>query len=127
MNSQQEPQESSFRIQKWHYMLLLMALYWLWGVFFGEQTMINQFVFNFALFYPVGFINAYFGDSKGGLSAFQVAAIFDLATYIPVLILAIDVPLSLISIDFLTMVLFVCLGIFIGRRARNKNKVPENK
>jgi uncharacterized membrane protein YcaP (DUF421 family) len=108
-------------------MMTLLALYWLWGGFFSEQTLVNQLVFNFALFYPVGFMNAYFKDSRGVLSVFQVAVIFDLATYIPALILAIDIPLSMVGIDFLTMALFLLLGTFIGKKASNRNQSLKNK
>lgn len=120
LDSPQEPNESSFQLKNWHYAVVLVSLYFIWGEFFPEQTFINQVVFNFALFYPVGFMNGYFKDPGRAIPVFRMVIVFNLMTYVLVIASGISVPLLLACVDFLTMFLFVYLGIFMGRRTRTR-------
>lgn len=116
----QEPNTSSFRLKSWHYAMVLMSLYFIWGEFFPEPTFINQVIFNFALFYPVGFMNGYFEDAGGALPVFRMAILFNLMTYGLVILAGISIPLLLASVDFLTLFLFLYLGIVMGKRTKTR-------
>lgn len=119
MNSTpQEPNTSSFRLKSWHYAMVLMSLYFIWGEFFPEPTFINQVIFNFALFYPIGFMNGYFEDAGGALPVFRMAILFNLMTYGLVILAGISIPLLLAGVDFLTLFLFLYLGIVMGKRTK---------
>lgn len=121
MNSTpQEPKESSYPIKNWHYAVVLVSLYFIWGEFFPEPTFINQVVFNFALFYPVGFMNGYFKDAGGAFPVFRAAFLFNLITYVLVISAGQSVPLLLAGVDFLTLFLFLYFGILMGKRTRTR-------
>lgn len=120
MDSPQEPkEESSFQLKNWHYAVVLVSLYFIWGEFFAEPTFINQVVFDFAIFYPVGFMNGYFGDLRGVFPVFQTSILFNLMTYVLVIASGLNVSLLLACADVLSMLVFIFLGIIIGKRTRN--------
>jgi hypothetical protein len=111
----QEPKKS-FPIKNWHYAFALVSLYFIWGEFFPEPTFINQMVFNFALFYPIGFMNGYFKDPGGVIAVFRMCILFNLMTYVLVFAAGQKVPWLLAGVDFVTMFLFLYLGILMGKR-----------
>ncbi|GBG57528.1 hypothetical protein SPFL3101_02879 [Sporomusaceae bacterium FL31] len=94
----------------------MLSLYFLWGEFFPEPTIVNQIIFNFALFYPVGFLNGYFKDPGGVLRVLPIAFLFNIMTYVLAFAVNVKIPLLLAALDFVTMFVFLYLGILIGRR-----------
>ena len=116
MGTPQEPKNSTFRLVNWHYVMVLVSLYLIWGEFFPEPTWINQVVFNFALFYPVGFMSGYFKDAGGIFRVFRIAFLFNVMTYVLAYTANVKIPLLLVGIDFFTMLLFLYLGILMGKR-----------
>lgn len=98
--------------------MVLMLLYFTWGGFFPEPTFPNQVIFNFALFYPVGFMNGYLEDAGGVLSVYRIAILFNIMTYGLVIVAGIRIPLLLAGADFLTLFLFLYLGILMGKRTK---------
>ena len=43
----------------WRYQIILTLLLIFWGDFFVSGGLLNQLAFNFALFYPLGFLVGY--------------------------------------------------------------------
>lgn len=116
MDTPKEPKKTSFPLKGWHYAMVLVGLYFIWGEFFPEPIWINQVVFNFALFYPVGFISGYFKDPGGIQRVIRISFVFNLMTYVLAIAARVKIPFYLAGIDFLTMVLFIYLGTLMGKR-----------
>lgn len=105
-------------LRLWHYFLVMGSLYFLWGAYFLELTWINQVVFNYAVFYPVGFINGYFQNAKQSFLVYRAAMLFNILTYVIVITAGGTIPFPLVGLDFFTMFLFIILGTKIGYRSR---------
>jgi hypothetical protein len=96
----------------------MVSLYFIWGGFFVERTWINQVVFNFAVFYPVGFVNGYFQHARGPFRVFRAAVLFNVITYLIAIATGETIPLLLAGLDFITLFLFITLGIRIGNSSK---------
>lgn len=119
MNSIPEPnKQPPLPLRTWHYTLVMIFLYFLWGGFFTELNWMNQGVFNFAVFYPIGFMNGYFQQAQEAFMAFRTAIVFNIVTYGVVIAAGERVPLPLAGFDFFTLFLFIFLGIRMGLQAR---------
>lgn len=109
------------RLSFWRFQLFLFLLYLVWGNFFTAETLINQAVFNFAVFYPVGFLEGYWPAPGGKKEIYQAAVIFNCLTYLIAFVSGVYVQnLFVVFADFLSMIIFVQLGIVMGRRLKEK-------
>ncbi len=99
----------------WRYQLILVLLYIVWGQFFTAGTLANQVAFNFAVFYPVGFLGGYRKEKKFNL--FATALIFNCLTYLLTLLSGVRIEKWLIvPVDFLSMLIVMGIGFYISKR-----------
>ncbi|MDA8227357.1 MAG: hypothetical protein M0T74_06565 [Desulfitobacterium hafniense] len=108
------------KFRYWHYFGILFLLYFWWGGFFTSESLANQLVFNFAVFYPVGLLDGYYRAKNGikqWISVFLSAFIFNAVSYLLVLWTEIDLSWNTVVLDFLTMFLIVYLGMIVGKRS----------
>lgn len=105
----------------WRYQLFLSLLYIFWGEFFVSGGILNQVAFNFSLFYPLGFLVGYRAKYEQVRSAYLAAFTFNLFSYLIAMIT--EYPIGswiLVVIDFVSLVVFLNVGMYIGRRAQSK-------
>ncbi|AFQ44641.1 hypothetical protein [Desulfosporosinus meridiei] len=105
----------------WRYLLILSLLFIFWGEFFDSGGTLNQLAFNFALFYPVGFLVGYRGKSENLSSAYIAAFLFNLLSYLIAYLVEFPIESWLIVVaDFTSLVVYLNIGIYVGRRAQSK-------
>jgi hypothetical protein len=81
---------------------------------------ISQIIFNFAIFYPLGFASIYIGKKfkqKQRWTVFFAALVFNALTYL--LAYSEEIPLNLgwkTALDFGSMLLFVAAGQYFGKK-----------
>lgn len=102
----------------WRYLLLLSLLYIFWGEFFAAGGVLNQLTLNFAIFYPLGFLVGYRRHYESLRSAYYAALIFNLFSYLMASLLQVPFENGLmILIDYLSLFIFLKVGMYIGLRA----------
>lgn len=111
--SSQEPVRS---LKPWHFGLLMFAFYLFWGNFFTEVSIASQIFFNFAVFYPAGFTAGYFRTRSRLRDVYFIGLLFNSFTYGLALTGGQTVQVSIALVDFLSMVLCIFLGIFVGKK-----------
>ncbi len=90
----------------WRYQLILVLLFIVWGQFFTVGTLANQVAFNFAVFYPVGFLGGYRKEKKFNL--FGAALIFNILTYLLALLNGVRIEDWLIvPVDFISLLILL--------------------
>jgi len=105
----------------WRYQLILSFLYIFWGEFFVTGGMLNQLAFNFSIFYPLGFLVGYRPKYEDLRTAYLAAIIFNILSYLTASLVEYPIDsLVLVVLDFLSLVVFLNLGMFFGRRAQSK-------
>ena len=105
----------------WRYQLILSLLFVFWGEFFDSGGILNQLVFNFSLFYPLGFLVGYRSKYENLRTAYLAAFIFNLLSYL--IAYLVEVPIeswALIVLDFASVVVYLHIGMYIGRGAQSK-------
>lgn len=105
----------------WRYQLILLSLYFIWGEFFTAGGILSQLAFNFALFYPVGFLAGYRRRIESPHMAYLAAFLFNLLSYF-IAGLA-GVPFEswiMVIIDFLSLFFFLLVGTLMGQHAQPK-------
>ena len=106
----------------WRYLLLLSLLYIFWGQFFVAGGVINQVAFNFALFYPLGFLVGYRQQAEHWRTAYLTAFIFNLLSYVMASVL--EIPIEswiMVVLDFVSLFMVLKLGRYLGWRAHLKD------
>ena len=103
----------------WRYQLILVLLYIVWGSFFTAGTLTNQVAFNFAVFYPVGFLGGYRKEKKFYL--FSAAFIFNISTYLLALLTGVRIEdWRIVPVDFISLVILVGIGFYMGKNMHKK-------
>lgn len=113
-------QEPSRNLKPWHFGLLLFAFYLFWGGIFTEVSIAEQIVFNFAVFYPAGFIAGYFKTRSRAQDVYVAGFLFNLLTYGLAFAGGQQLNLLLVGIDFSSMFLCIFIGILVGKRTESK-------
>lgn len=105
----------------WRYFLLLSLLFIIWGEFFVSAGLLNQLAFNFALFYPLGFLVGYRQQFENQRTAYLTALVFNCSSYLLAVLAGISIESwILVLADFTSMFVFIKVGVLIGRRAQAK-------
>ncbi len=105
------------RLTFWRFQIILFILYFFWGNFFTGDSLVSQAAFNFAVFYPVGFLEGYWPAPTGKWTVYVAGVSFNVFTYLVVLIAGVPWPKGeTVIIDFVSMALFIWAGTWIGRR-----------
>lgn len=105
----------------WRYLLILSLLYIFWGEFFVAGGVLNQLALNFAIFYPIGFLVGYRRQYENLRSAYLASLIFNLLSYIMANLAQVPIENGLmILIDYLSLFIFLKVGMNIGLRAQIK-------
>ena len=105
----------------WRYLLILSLLFIIWGEFFVSGGVLNQLAFNFAIFYPLGFLVGYRPSFENIRLAYIAAFLFNSLSYLLASIL--EVPIeswTLIVLDFVSVGFYLKAGMIIGQRAQSK-------
>lgn len=114
--NQGAPQKPIRILKPWHFGLLMFAFYLLWGGFFTEISIPSQLVFNFAVFYPAGFIAGYLYQRSRLQDVFLTGLVFNILTYGIAFAGGQSVKLYYVGVDFLSMALWIYIGILLGKR-----------
>lgn len=105
----------------WRYLLILSLLYFIWGEFFVSGGVINQLVFNFAVFYPLGFLVGYRPRIETVRSATIAAFSFNSLSYLIASLSGIPIESwTMVMLDFISVGFFLKAGMMIGQRAQSK-------
>jgi len=105
----------------WRYLLILSLLFIIWGEFFVSGGVLNQLAFNFAIFYPVGFLVGYRPQVENIRSAYIAAFTFNTLSYLVAIISEIPIESwTLVILDFGSVGLFLKAGMIIGQRSQSK-------
>lgn len=105
----------------WRYQLLLALLYIVWIDFFTSGGVLNQLVFNFALFYPIGYLAGYRRYFEDLRSAYLAAFSFNLISYLIIYMAGIPIESWIIvPVDFVSLMFFLKVGMIIGQRVQSK-------
>jgi len=105
----------------WRYQLILSLLFIFWSEFFVSGGILNQLVFNFSLFYPLGFLVGYRPKYEDLRTAYFAALMFNLLSYL--IAYFVEFPIeswTLVVLDFVSLVVFLNIGMYIGRRSQSK-------
>lgn len=105
----------------WRYQLILSLLFIFWGEFFVSGGILNQLIFNFALFYPLGFLVGYRQKYEDLNTAYLASITFNLLSYL--LAYFVEFPIeswTIVVLDFASLVAFLNIGMYIGRRSQAK-------
>jgi len=103
----------------WRYLFILSLLFIFWGEFFVSDGVLNQLTFNFALFYPLGFLVGYRPQLEDLHSAFLAAFIFNCVSYLVAGISGIPIESwTMVGLDFISLVVFLKIGMIMGQRAQ---------
>ena len=105
----------------WRYLLILSLLFIIWGEFFVFGGVLNQLTFNFAVFYPPGFLVGYRPPSENKQSAYMAAFIFNILSYIVASISGMPIgSWAMVLLDFVSIIFFLKGGMIMGQRAQSK-------
>lgn len=105
----------------WRYLLILSLLFIIWGEFFVSGGVLNQLAFNFAIFYPLGFLVGYRPKREEIRSAYLAAVIFNIISYVIAIISAIPIESwIMVALDFASVGILIKVGIMIGQRSQSK-------
>jgi len=102
----------------WRYQLLLTVLFLFWGEFFDSGGALNQLAFNFAVFYPLGFLVGYRPRFENERTAYLAAFLFNLLSYLVAQLLAIPIESWIVVLDYISLFIFLKAGVIIGQRAQ---------
>lgn len=98
----------------WRYQVLLVLLFIFWSQFFIPENLAIQLVFNFAVFYPIGFLGGYRKEDK--YSLLGAVLVFNSLTYLLALLTGFRIEDWLIvPIDFISLVIFIEAGYYFGK------------
>jgi hypothetical protein len=103
------------------YLLILSLLFIIWGEFFVSGGVLNQLAFNFAIFYPLGFLVGYRPQLENIRSAYIAAFSFKILSYLLASIS--EVPIeswTMVVLDFASVGFFLKAGMIMGQRAQSK-------
>lgn len=105
----------------WRYQLLLGLLYIVWIDFFTSGGLLNQLVFNFALFYPLGYLAGYRRHLEDLRPAYLAAFSFNLLSYLIIFIGGIPIESwTIVPVDFVSLIFVLKVGMIIGQRVQAK-------
>lgn len=99
----------------WRYIILLSVLLIIWNDFFIYGGIFNQLAFNFALYYPLGFLAGYRREREDQLTAFIAAFSFNLLSYL--IAGAAGIPIEswlIVIVDFISVFIIIKIGIIVG-------------
>jgi len=103
----------------WRYQLILVLLYIFWSQIFTVENLANQIVFNFAVFYPVGFLGGYRKENK--LSLLGAVLVFNSLTYLLVFLTGSRIENWLsVPLDFISLIIFLEVGYYFGKLMSKK-------
>ncbi|WP_407308587.1 hypothetical protein [Desulfosporosinus sp. SB140] len=106
----------------WRYLLLLGLLFFFWSEFFVSSGVLSQLAFNFALFYPLGFLVGYRPRQENLYIAYLAGFLFNAFSYYVAYIYGIPIESwIMVILDFSSFIIFVKLGAVIGKRAQSKD------
>jgi len=101
----------------WRYLLILSLLFIIWGEFFVAGGALNQLAFNFAIFYPLGFLVGYRHRLEIIPTAYIAAFSFNILSYIVASIMGIPIESwIMVVLDFGSVGLFLKAGMIVGQR-----------
>ncbi len=105
----------------WRYQIILTLLLIFWGDFFVSGGVLNQLAFNFALFYPLGFLVGYRPRLENRCTAYVAALLFNCSSYLLAFNSGVFIDnWTVIILDFVSLILFLEVGRIIGKRAQSK-------
>lgn len=105
----------------WRYLLILSLLFIIWGEFFVSGGALNQLAFNFAIFYPLGFLVGYRPKMEDNRTAYLAAVVFNIFSYVVASVSDISVESwTMVVLDFASVGLLLKAGIMIGHRSQSK-------
>lgn len=105
----------------WRYFFILSLLFIFWGEFFVSDGLLNQLTFNFALFYPLGFLVGYRPRHENLRSAYLAAFLFNCLSYLVAGISEIPIEnWTMVVLDFISLIFFLKIGMIMGQRAQSK-------
>jgi hypothetical protein len=107
----------------WRYQLILTILFVFWSNFFVTGSFLDQLVFNFALFYPLGFLVGYRSNFENRRIAYFSAFLFNCSSY--VLAIASGVPIQdwkIVIFDFVSVIFILEIGRIKGKHANHNQK-----
>ena len=105
----------------WRYQILLTLLFIFWGDFFVSGGLLNQLAFNFALFYPLGFLVGYRPKLENRRTAYVAALLFNCSSYLLALNSGVFIDnWTIVILDFVSLIFFLETGRIIGKRAQSK-------
>lgn len=110
-------QEPIRTLKPWHLGLLMFAFYLFWGGYFTELSFATQIVFNFAIFYPAGFMAGYFSTRSRLRDVFLTGFLFNCLTYGLAFVGGQSIEVGYVGVDFISMCLWIYTGILVGKRA----------
>lgn len=105
----------------WRYLLILSLLFIIWGEFFVSGGLLSQLTFNFAIFYPLGFLVGYRSRSENIRSAYIAAYSFNSLSYMIASFSEIPIESwTMVVLDFVSVGLILKAGMMMGLRAQSK-------
>jgi len=105
----------------WRYLLILSLLFIFWGEFFVSGGVVNQLTFNFAIFYPLGFLVGYRSRLENIRTAYIAAFSFNSLSYLVASISEVHIESwIMVFIDFVSVGFILKAGMFMGQRAQSK-------
>lgn len=107
----------------WRYQLILSLLFIIWGEFFVSGGVLNQLVFNFAIFYPLGFLVGYRPQFENIRSAYIAAFSFNSLSYLVATISEVQIESwTMVVLDFVSVGFLFKAGMIMGQRAQSKEE-----
>lgn len=81
---------------------------------------LNQLTFNFAVFYPLGFLVGYRPRLENLRSAYLAAFLFNCLSYLFAGISGIPIESwTMVVLDFISFIVFLKIGTIMGQRAQS--------
>lgn len=106
----------------WRYLLLLGLLFFFWSEFFVSGGVLSQLAFNFALFYPLGFLVGYRPRKENLYIAYLAGFLFNSLSYYVAYIYKFPIgDWTMVVLDYGSFLIFVKLGAIIGKCAQSKD------
>ena len=103
------------------YLLILSLLFIFWGEFFVSGGVLIQLTFNFAIFYPLGFLVGYRPRFENIRTAYIAAFSFNILSYLIASISEIPIESwTIVVLDFVSVGFFLKAGMIMGQRAQSK-------
>ena len=103
----------------WRYLLILSLLFIIWGEFFVSGGVLNQLTFNFAIFYPLGFLVGVRPRQENIRSAYIAAYSFNGLSYLVSSLSAIPIESwTMVVVDFISVGFFLKAGMIMGQRTQ---------